>query len=124
MDSEKALYDSDLRAAFTGFKFMPKIYAFSSNNVAPRLVLYSDYFEYRGGFRLKRSTYENVEKVDVLTIFTTNNLYVFLKNSPRTFYGNFKSKKERIDSLKVFIDKDCSLSDSAFALVNSDEVAT
>jgi hypothetical protein len=65
-----------------------------------------------------------VEKVDVLTIFTTNNLYAFLKNSPRTIYGNFKSKKERIDFLKVFLDKGCSLSDAAFALVNSDEVAT
>ncbi len=121
MDSQEVLFESDLLAAFTGFKFMPKFYAITNNSIAPRLKLYSDHFDYRGGLRLKQSSYQNVEKIDVFTIPWTKSIVIFLKNSPRTFSVNFKSEEQRVDCLRVFWCQGCSLSDAAIALINEGE---
>ena len=88
MESKDVLFESDLLAAFSGFKFMPKFYAFTTNNAFPTLNLYHEHFDYRGGFRLKQSSYQNIEKIDVFTIPWTKSIVILLKSTPRTFSGN------------------------------------
>ncbi|MFL0789025.1 MAG: hypothetical protein AB8E87_02250 [Prochlorococcus sp.] len=121
MDSQNVLFESDLLAAFTGFKFMPKFYAITKNNLTPTLKLYSDHFDFRGGFRLKQSSYHNVEKIDVFTMLWTNAIVIHLNSTPRTFSANFVSKEQRVDCLRFFWCQGCSLSDAAIDLVNEGE---
>ena len=117
MNQIEPTLEADLLAGFTGLSFMPKIYTLSHNNAAPVLRLYEEFIEYRGGFRLKKSDYANIKKIDVLTILSTKSVCLYFANTPRTFYGNFRKNSERVDCLKVFIEKGCQLTGQALALV-------
>ena len=113
-------FEADLLASFTGISFMPKIYTLSHNNAAPVLRLYEESLEYRGGFRLKKSDYANIKKVDVFTILATKSICLYFKDTLRTFYGNFREDSDRVDCLRIFMGKGCRLTEEALALVTID----
>lgn len=117
MNQIKPAFEADLLAGFTGLSFMPKIYTLTHNNAVPVLRLYEESIEYRGGFRLKKSDYANIKKVDVFTIPFTKSICLYFENTPRTFYGNFRKDSERVDCLKIFMGKGCQLTEEALVLV-------
>ena len=117
MNQIEPAFEADLLAGFTGLSFMPKIYTLSHNNAAPVLRLYEEFIEYRGGFRLKKSDYVNIKKVDIFTILSTKSVCLYFENTPRTFYGNFRKDSERVDCLRVFMEKGCQLTEQAMVLI-------
>jgi hypothetical protein len=117
MNQIEPAFEADLLAAFTGLSFMPKIYTLTHNNAVPVLRLYEELIEYRGGFRLKESDYSNISKVDIFTILFTKSICLYFKDTPRTFYGNFRRDSERVACLKIFMGKGCQLTEEALVLV-------
>ena len=105
---------ADLRAAFESFKFIPLPFVVSVNNANPKLVLYDNLIEYRGGFTTTELYYSEIEKINVYFWRSkTNNLVVYKKKGITTFIGNFRDREQLIFFLRVFKSKGCKLTDKA-----------
>lgn len=112
MKEEKHI--ANLIAGFGSFKFLPIPIVFSSNNANPKLILYSDHIEYRGGFVTRTVKYDDIEKVDVyIKGKRTNNIVVYKSTGSGTFLGNFKDRTQLKEFLKIFKEKNCLLTDKA-----------
>lgn len=54
------IYKADLIAGFGSFKFLPIPMIFSHNNYNPKLILYKDHIEHRGGFITRKVMYSDI----------------------------------------------------------------
>lgn len=105
---------ANLLAGFGSIKYLPLPIVLSTNNANPKLILYDDYIEYRGGFITNKVKYETIEKIDVYFLGeSTNNIVVYIKNSIFTFLGNFEKRLQLKEFLKFFKSKGCKLTDKA-----------
>ena len=112
---------ADLIAGFGGLKFIPMPFVFSTNNFNPKLILYENHIEYRGGFVSRKLTYKNIEKIDVYFMGKfTNSLVIYKTNSVWTFVGNFRKKQQLKEFLAFFEAKGCNLTAKAKAKLNAD----
>ena len=107
-------HTADLIAAFGSFKFLPMPIVFSTNNLNPKLLLFNDHIEYRGGFITRKVSYDEIENIDVFFWQKrTNNLIVSKKHGYATFIGNFKNREQLKEFLQIFQSKGCELTDKA-----------
>lgn len=105
---------ADLLAAFGSFKFLPMPIVISTNNFNPKLILYSNHIEYRGGFTTNTLNYSDIEKIDVyIHKQSTNNIVISKKKRQSTFIGNFRFRNDLVDFLKIFKEKGCELTSKA-----------
>lgn len=114
MENKKHI--AKLIAGFRGFKFTTLPIVFAHNNYNPKLILHEDYIEYRGGFCTGKTTYQEIEKIDIFVWKKgTNNIVISRKTSQFTFIGNFKNRTQLQDFLKIFYEKGCVLTQKALA---------
>ncbi len=112
MNKEKQI--ADLIAGFGSFKFVPMPIVFSTNNLNPKLILYFDHVEYRGGFFTRKVKYNEIEKIDVYFRGNrTNNIVIYKSTGIGTFIGNFRNRVQLKEFLRIFEDKGCLLTDKA-----------
>lgn len=105
---------ADLLAGYGSFKFLPMPIVFSTNNANPKLILFDNHIEYRGGFTTNELKYTDIDKVDVyLFRESTNNIVIYKKTGLSTFIGNFTSRKQLMEFLKIFKEKGCELTNKA-----------
>ena len=106
--------EADLHAAFTSLKFIPMPFALSTNTANPKLILFDDHIEYRGGFSTNQLRYRDIREVNVYFLGRrTNNLIISKRNGISTFIANFKSRDQLKEFLKMFNAKGCELSSKA-----------
>ena len=58
-------HTADLRAGFGSLKFLSRVITTSKNNFNSKLILYSDYIEFKRGFMTNTLLYQNTAKIDV-----------------------------------------------------------
>jgi hypothetical protein len=105
---------ADLLAGFGSFKFLPMPIVISTNNANPKLILFDNHIEYRGGFTTNELKYTDIDKIDVYFYReSTNNIVISKKTGLSTFIGNFTTRQQLIEFLKVFKEKGCELTNKA-----------
>lgn len=112
MEPEKHV--ANLLAGFGSFKFIPMPITISTNNFNPKLILYADSIEFRGGFTTKKLAYSEIERIDVFFAGKkTNNLWISKITGQTTFAGNFRKRSQLREFLQLFLDKRCALTKKA-----------
>ena len=114
MNETRPIFESDLRASFIGLSFIPKLFALSSNSIAPALNLYENHIKYRGLVGLRSCDYENIVKVDILTMPFTKSVVLCFRTL--TFSGNFRDDENRSACLQSFSNKGCQLTAEALTV--------
>ena len=95
---------------------MPKLFALSSNSIAPALNLYENHIKYRGLVGLRSCDYENIVKVDILTMPFTKSVVLYFEHTSITFSGNFRDDQNRKACLRSFLNKGCLLTEAALTV--------
>ena len=116
MNETKPIFDSNLRASFNGFSFMPKLFALGNNSIAPVLRLYENHIEYRGAFGLSGCNYEDITKVDIFTMLFTKSVVLYFEHTSITFSGNFRDDQNRKACLRSFLNKGYLLTEAALTV--------
>lgn len=112
-------HTANLRAAFGGFKFLPKWVAVCSNNSSfAELTLCDNYVQYRNFLTIKRLDYSNIAQIDVFFTWKTNNLQITPKSGIMTFTGNFYDIEQLRTFLQLFKQHGCRLTKKAEAELN------
>jgi len=95
---------------------MPKLFALGNNSIAPALRLYDNHIEYCGVFGLNSCNYENITKIDTLTMPLTKSVVFYFEHTPITFSGNFLDDQSRVACLRSFLNKGCLLTEAALTV--------
>ncbi len=101
-----------VNATFLGLTFLPQPFTLAYNNLHPKLVLSDAGIEYRAFFFTSHMGYDQIEKVEVATIFRSAHLCLIRKNSPVTVIAN-TSQNELFRCLKYLSQKGCTLTEKA-----------
>ena len=86
-----------LRVAFTGLKGLPLI-ALSKNSIAPLLMVYADGVQFRVFIQRKKG-FADIERVDAVQGFLTQNVIIIWKDSAFAFVGNL----DDVDNLRALL---------------------
>jgi len=104
-----------LRASFSVFKIFP-LFGVATNNAAPKLILCKDGVEFRV-ITTQRRRYEDIESVDALQTFGTQNLILCWRGRFFAFSANLGKEEPLIALLRFFRDRDNTLTDRAQKLL-------
>lgn len=104
-----------LRASFSVFKNFP-LFGVATNNAAPKLILLKDAVAFRVITTQHRS-YEEIESVDALQTFGTQNLILRWRGSFFAFSANLGKEEPLIALLRFFRDRGSTLTDRAQKLL-------
>lgn len=96
--------------AFTGFKFLPPVIAFSKNGASPSFILHQNHLSYKV-FRRKSAKYSDIEKIDIGP--RAKNLILDFKESVFRVTFHISQREDLIEVLHFFQKKSVQLSDRA-----------
>lgn len=99
------------RASFTIFKSFP-LFGIATNSLTPKLILFSDRIECRV-LKTQRRRYEEIETVDALQTFGTQNVILFWRAGILGFSANLGKEEALIALLRFFRDRGNVLGDRA-----------
>lgn len=91
------------RASFTIFKSFPLV-GIATNSLTPKLILFSDHIECRV-LKTQRRRYEEIESVDALQPFGTQNVILFWRLGIFSFSANLGQEEALIAILRYFRDR-------------------
>lgn len=110
-----------LRASFSGIRGVP-LFAFATNNLAPRLELHPDHIVGRVLRRFERR-YEELARVDVLTTLATRNVVFEWRDGLASFVANVRDDASRLRLLQELQRHRVPLSEKAQKLLAAADAA-
>ncbi|HEX2929070.1 MAG TPA: hypothetical protein VHV54_05110 [Candidatus Binatia bacterium] len=104
-------YSISPRASFAVFKSFPLL-GIATNSLTPKLILFQDHIECRV-LKTQRRHYEEIESVDALQTFGTQNVILFWRAGILAFSANLGKEELLIALLHFFRDRGNVLGDRA-----------
>jgi hypothetical protein len=99
------------RASFAVFRGLPLL-GIATNSLTPKLILFKDYIECRV-LKTQRRRYEEIESVDALQAFGTQNVILFWRAGILAFSANLGKEEPLLALLRFFRDRGNVLGDRA-----------